>query len=247
MILKLPLIVLLASLVNLRAEDAAWKSKPVPEWTAADAEQVLTDSPWTRTVTPTVERQSQDRQPGSGGGRRGGIGIGGVGFPGGMGRRGGYPGGGYPGGGRSGRTDEGGDRRDAGSPPALKVRWESALPVREAELKARDTDAPTLAEGQYAIAVYGVPGRMVNSDTKSFADQLKKAATLKRDGKKDLKPSRVEVLQREDGPVILYQFPRTKEITQPDRRVEFAAHIGRLQFAQSFYLEDMVYLGQLEL
>jgi hypothetical protein len=171
MILKLPLIVLLASLVNLRAEDAAWKSKPVPEWTAADAEQVLTDSPWTRTVTPTVERQSQDRQPGSGGGRRGGIGIGGVGFP----------------------------------------------------------------------------SRMVNSDTKSFAEQLKKAATLKRDGKKDLKPSRVEVLQREDGPVILYQFPRTKEITQPDRRVEFAAHIGRLQFAQSFYLEDMVYLGQLEL
>jgi hypothetical protein len=244
MFLKLPLIVLLASLVSLRAEDPAWKNKPVPEWTGDDAQQVLTDSPWTKTVTPTVDRQSPDRQPGSGGGRRGGFGFpgGGIGLPGGMGRRGGYPGSGG-----SGRTDGGSNRRDAGSPPSLKVRWESALPVREAELKAHDTNAPTLDEGRYAIAVYGVPGRMLNSDSKSLVDQLKKAATLKRDGKKDLKPSSVEVLQREDGPVVLYQFPRTKEITRPDRRVEFDAHIGRLQFAQSFYLEDMVYQGKLEL
>ena len=120
-------------------------------------------------------------------------------------------------------------------------------PAVEAELKARDTGAPTLAEGQYAIAVHGVPSRMVNSDSKSLADQLKKATAVKRDGKKDLKPSSVEVLQREDGPVILYQFPRSKEITAQDRRVEFDAHIGRLQVAQSFYLEDMTYQGKLEL
>lgn len=246
MFLKFPLVVLLATIAAVGAEDPAWKNKPVPEWTADDAQQVLADSPWAKAVTPSVDRQSQDRQPGYG--RRGGgigIGGGGIGFPGGMGRRGGY-GGGYPGGGGSGRTDDGGNRR-GDTPPSLKVRWESALPVREAELKARDTNAPTLAEGQYAIAVYGVPARMVNSDSKSLADQLKKAATIKRDGKKDLKPSSVEVLQREDGPVILYQFPKTKEITAQDRRVEFDAHIGRLQLAQSFYLEDMTYQGKLEL
>lgn len=251
MLLKLSLLVLLAGLGQLRAEDPAWKNKPVPEWTSDDAQQVLSDSPWVKAVTPTMDRQSQDRQPGYG--RRGGIGIGGggIGFPGGMGRRGGYgggyPGGGYPGGGGSGRSDDGGNPRDANTPPSLKLRWESALPVREAELKARDTSAPTLSEGQYAIAVYGVPSRMLNSDSKSLADQLKKAATLKRDGKKDLKPSTVEVLQREDGPVILFLFPRSKEIVAQDRRVEFDAHIGRLQLAQSFYLEDMVYQGKLEL
>jgi hypothetical protein len=92
-----------------------------------------------------------------------------------------------------------------------------------------------------------MPSRMANADSKSLADKLKGEAALKRDGKKDLKPSKVEVLQREEGPVIVYLFPRSKEITQPDRRVEFEAKIGRLEFSQSFFLDDMVYQGKLEL
>ncbi len=75
----------------------------------------------------------------------------------------------------------------------------------------------------------------------------KKEAALKRDGKKDLKPSSVEVLQREDGPVIVYLFPRAKEITRKDKVVHFDARIGRFQFTQSFYVDDMTYQGKLEL
>ena len=219
------------------ADEPAWKSKAIPEWSPDDAQQVLSDSPWTKTVTPTLNRA----QSGSGGGRRGGIGLGGIGIGlpgGGMGRRSG--GGGYP-----GRTGDGGS--ETIQPPTLKLRWESALPVREAELKARDTAAPTLDEDHYAIAVYGVPSRMASADSKNLSDQLKREASLKRDGKKDLKPSSVDVLQREDGPVIVYQFPRTKEITRQDRRIEFDARIGRLQFTQSFYTEDMVYQDKLQL
>jgi len=55
------------------------------------------------------------------------------------------------------------------------------------------------------------------------------------------------VLQRDDGPVIVYLFPRSKEITRQDKRVEFDAKIGRLQLAQSFYVDDMNYQGKLEL
>jgi len=99
----------------------------------------------------------------------------------------------------------------------------------------------------YAIAVYGVPSRMASGDSKSLANQLKKQAAIKRDGKKDLKPSSVDVLQRDDGHVIVYLFPRSKEITRQDKRVEFDAKIGRLQFAQSFYVDDMNYQGRLEL
>ena len=62
-----------------------------------------------------------------------------------------------------------------------------------------------------------------------------------------MKPSRVEVLQKDDGPVIVYLFPRTKEITKDDRKTLFDAEIGRLQLGQSFYLEDMVYQGKREL
>ena len=57
----------------------------------------------------------------------------------------------------------------------------------------------------------------------------------------------VEVLQRDDGPVVLYLFPRSKEITRQDKRIQFDARIGRLQLTQSFYPEDMTYQGKLEL
>lgn len=232
------------------AEDQPWKGKQIAEWSADDARQVLTDSPWAKTTRPTIERSMQNSQRRSGGGmgRGGGISMGGVGIglPG-MGRRGGMggPGGGYPGGGRRGGTDDPGT--DYNEPPTLKIRWESAFPVREAELKARDTNAPTLDPDHYAIAVYGVPSRMAGGDSQSLAKQFKKKATIKRDGKKDLKPSSVQVLQREDGPVIVYLFPRSKEITRQDKRIEFGAQIGRLQFTQSFYVDDMNYQGKLEL
>jgi hypothetical protein len=88
---------------------------------------------------------------------------------------------------------------------------------------------------------------MINGDPKKLADQLKKEAALKRDGKKDLKPSSVEVLEREDGPVIVYLFPRSTEMTAQDRRIEFDAKLGRLQFSETFFTEDMTYQGKLEL
>jgi hypothetical protein len=261
MFIKGQLLVLPVSLALLAAGDQPWKDKQINEWTEDDAKLVLTDSPWAKSVTPTVGRSQQQsgRRGGGGMGRGGGIGIGGIGLGipglGGMGRRGGmggpgtgggYPGGGYPSGGQTGGTGNGG----AGSntePPLLKLRWESALPVRSAELKVRETAAPTVDDSHYAIAVYGVPRRAASGDSKTLQGDLKKEAALKRDGKKDLKPSSVEVLQREDGPVIVYLFPRTKEITRQDKVLHFDARIGRFQFTQSFYVDDMTYGGKLEL
>ena len=227
-----------------------WKNKPVPEWTADDAHLVMTDSPWAKTLTPTMELSGNDgqRRSGGGGGRGGGINVGGVGIGlpgvGGMGRRGGggYPGsqgGNYPNG-----TGSGGGRTESTTPPTLTLRWESALPIREAELKARDVDAPTVDENHYAIAVRGVPRNMLKADTRAMEGELKKQAALKRDGKKDFKPSSVEIHQRDDGPIVLYLFSKSTEITKSDRRVEFEAQIGRLKFANTFFIEDMVYDGK---
>jgi hypothetical protein len=249
--------VLPVSLALLAAGDQLpWKDKQIAEWTEDDAKQVLTDSPWAKSVTPTVGRSQQEggRQGGGGMGRGGGVGIGGIGLGipglGGMGRRGGMggprTGGGYPGGGQPGGTGNGGDGRSV-EPPVLTLRWESAMPVRTAELKVRETAAPTVDDSHYAIAVYGVPRRGASGDSKTLEGEFKKEAALKRDGKKDLKPSSVEVLQREDGPVIVYLFPRAKEITRKDKVIHFDAHIGRFQFTQSFYVDDMTYGGKLEL
>jgi hypothetical protein len=230
----------------LLAAEQPWQSKQPADWTEEDARQVLTDSPWVKTVRPEIERPANtgQRRAGGGMGRGGGIGIG---FPGGdLSRRGGGmgdPGARNPGGQGPART-RGDAPRQA---PELKLRWESALPVREAELKGRDTNAPTVDEEHYAIAVYGVPARMTQGDTKRLAGHLKKQVSIKRYGKKDLKPSSVEVLQREDGPVFVYLFPRSKEITRQDKRIEFNAQIVRLKFAQTFFVDDMVYRDHLEL
>ena len=259
---RLVLGILTAGAVSLLAEDNtpqvdAWK-KPVPEWTVDDAHQIMTDSPWVKTTTPAMEGRANDGQRrddgGSRGGRGGSIGIGGVGIglPGGIGRpTRGYPGGGgYPGGDPrnpgAGYPDDGG-RTEPITPPKLTLRWESALPVRAAELRGRDVDAPTVDENHYAIAVIGVPRGMLKSDTSSMENELKKQAVLKRDGKKDFKPSSVEILQRDDGPVIVYFFSKSNEISTSDRRVEFEAQIGRLKFGEAFFTEDMNYDGKLAL
>jgi hypothetical protein len=243
----------------LAAGDQPWIDKQASEWTEGDAKQVLTDSPWVKTVKPEIARPADNGQRRSGGGmgRGGGIGIGGIGIglPGGIGRRGGmgypgggYPGGGYPGGDPRGRGPGGNTGGDSSaSAPELKLRWESALPVREAELKARETNAPTIDESHYAIAVYGVPARMAEGGARSLADRLKKEAFIKREGKKDLKPSSVEILQREDGPVFVYLFPRSKEISRNDKGLEFNAQIARLKFAQTFLVDEMIYHDKLEL
>lgn len=242
------LLSLLPVSILLAAGGQSWKDKPITEWSDDDTKQILADSPWAKTTQPTMDSSANNGERQSRGmGRGGGIGIGGIGIGlpgmGGRGRRGGMgnPGGGHPGG------TSGGNGTDYGQRPVLKLRWESALPIREAELKSRDITAPTVDESHYAIAVYGVPNRMVNGDSKNLAGQLKKQAAIKRQGKKDLKPSSVEVLQREDGPVIVYLFPRSNEITRQDKRIEFGAKILRLQLSESFFVEDMTYQGKLEL
>jgi len=49
------------------AADQPWKDKQVAEWNADDAKQVLTDSPWAKTVKPTIGKSAQNSQRRSGG------------------------------------------------------------------------------------------------------------------------------------------------------------------------------------
>jgi hypothetical protein len=76
---------------------------------------------------------------------------------------------------------------------------------------------------------------------------LKKQAALRREGKKDVRPTSVEVFEREDGLVIVYLFPLSAEISKNDQRVEFDAHIGRIGIVQSFDVEEMRFQGKLEM
>jgi hypothetical protein len=202
----------------------AWKTKRVADWTDQETKEVLANSPWAMMTTPAVKKEEK-RSHGSGG-----LGISGIG------RR------------RSEPAQQPVDNPPAipDSAASLNVRWESALPVREAELKARETNAPVVDEDHYAIAVYGLPNRLAK-DAKGEADRLKGQASLKREGQKDLKPSHVEVIQRDDGVIVVFLFPRNKEISAKDGRVEFDALIGQYQISQPFQIDQMIYQGKLEL
>jgi hypothetical protein len=224
------------SAVLLIAAEPIWKDKPIADWTDEDTKQILTHSAWAKTVVAGItRRQTEDeRREGGNMGQPAGVGYDGV------------------------------DQRRAqpaapGSlfaAPAvvlksqgirLLVRWESALPIRAAELKAHVPDPPTLSDDGYSIAVYGVPSSFAKGDPASLGKPLKELAYLKREGKKDVKPSSVEVFELEDSVAVVYLFPLSAEIGKKDSIVEFSAMIGRIRVSQDFNIEEMQFQGKLEL
>jgi len=225
------------SAVLLIAGDSGWKDKPIASWSEEDARQVLANSPWAKTVKAIVSRKENESQRREGGMMGQGHGVG---FDGIDGKRNGPD--------SPAMSSRGAVPLDRPVYQALQLRWESALPIRAAELKAHVIEPPTLAGDGYSIAVYGVPGSYLEKgDPKTLGDPLKKQAVLKRAGKKDAKPSSVEVFQREDGLVVVYLFPYSAEISDKDGRIAFEAQIGRLILSQAFDAAEMRFLGKLEL
>lgn len=233
--------VLLMAAAPLTAGDPVWQTKPAAAWTEADARLVLTVSPWVKQVKATITRRLTEDELRTGGemGQPQGVGYDNV-----------DPKGSGPKVSPNVFTGAGGDDRSARSfarPIALTLRWESALPVRLAELKSHELDPPTLEGDGYRVAVYGIPNANIKGEPSQLGGPLKKTAVLKRDGKKDVKPVSVEVFPSADGLVVVYLFPASAEITKKDVRVEFDAQIGRIVLTQAFDLTAMEFMGRLEL
>jgi hypothetical protein len=227
--------------VCLAAVDPVWKSKPANQWTEDDARVILASSPWAREIRATVTRRLTEDQL-----REGGQ----MGQPSGVGNEGVDPKGSGPKVSPNIFTGPGGDDRSARSLPRpimLKLRWESALPVRLAEFKSREVEPPTLDGDGYRIAVYGIPGGDFKGDPKELGKPLKNLAALKRASQKDVRPISAEVFQRESDVVVVYLFPLSAEITKKDGQIRFEAQIGRIAIAHTFDLSEMEFMGKLEL
>jgi hypothetical protein len=232
---------LVVAAAHLIAVDPVWKSKPADQWTEEDAKQVLANSPWARQVSAVITRrltEDQLREAGQMGQPRtvGNVGV--------------DPKGSGPKVTPNVFSGPGGDDRGSRSlaqPITLKLRWESALPIRLAELKSHEVEPPTLQDDGYSIAVYGIPGGDFKGDPTKLGEPLKSLATLKREGKKDVRPITVEVFLRENGVVVVYVFPLSAEIARKDGRIRFEAQIGRIVVAQDFELSEMEFVGKLEL
>jgi len=228
----------------LTAGDPAWIGKQPSQWTEQDAQQILTSSPWAHETGAVITRRLTEEQL-----REAGQ----MGQPQTVGNAGVDPkGSGYKispemlnvftGGGGDDRSP-----RSYARPLTLRLCWESALPVRLAELKVHVVEPPTLEGDGYQIAVYGIPGPFFKGDPKKLGDPLKNTAALKREGKKDVKPTRVEVFQRQDGLAVVYLFPLSAEISKRDGHVQFEALIGRISVEHTYNLKEMEFFGKLEL
>ena len=224
---------LLAAAAVAFAEDPSWRNKPAAQWDQEDAKQVLTDSPWVkstqlqrvRDLSPDERRNGGNMEAGIGKG----VGLAGIGLLG------------------PTRQREAIARAHAHPDPGkVMVRWESAHPVRTAEQKLGDTEAPEVPSGYYAIVVYEVltPRRW------NITNELKGIAALKRIKQKDLKPSRVVILRKDkqsEMATVVYLFRSSVEISRKDAYVQFVAQIGRLVVGQVFYPEQMMFRGELEI
>jgi hypothetical protein len=197
-----------------------WEKKKFAEWTTKDADKMLKDSPWAQRVeVPIGGGGGPAMGGGGGGGRRGGGG----GMPGGGG--GGMPGGGggdiEGGGGGGGRGGGGfGGGGDGPRPTmSLMVRWQTALPVRQAVAKIRFGDEAATApqarqmlerqENAYIIGLIGLPPMMLRGGRTEgkggeakqggregggagIGERMKQAVQLKRKDREPLRPVNVQ-------------------------------------------------------
>jgi hypothetical protein len=228
---KFALVPLFAA-VLMAADEPSWKTEPVTQWNVEDAKQLLADSPWVRQVRLDKVRDLSKFERRDGGNWEAGVGPT-VGLAGLLGFFGGTS--------EALALERARIRAELGN---VMVRWESAFPVRAAESKAGETAVPAWQGDYYAIAVYNLPRPF----RWNLANELRGVAFLKRDKKKDLKPSRVVVLPKEDGlATYVYLFPRSIEISKQDRSLGFVAQIGRLFVYLNFFPADMQLQGELQL
>ena len=235
----MPSFCLIVSAASLLAADAVWKSKPANRWTDEDVKQVLSTSPWVKEVRAVVTRRLTEDELRA---------AGQMGQPVGVGNEGVDPKGSGPKVSANVFTGAGGDDRSQRSLPqpiTLRLRWESALPIRLAEFKLQAAEAPAWEGDGYRIAVYGIPGSGFKGDPKELGKPLKNLAALKRAGRNDVRPVSVEVLQLETGVVVVYLFPLSAEISKKDGQVRFEAQIGRVVVGETFDLSQMEFMGKL--
>jgi len=229
-----------------------WEKKKFSEWTEKEVRKMLNDSPWARPVEMRLDAMGGARAGGGGGGRR--RGGGGGGFDASAGSMGGADEGM---GGAMGRGGGGMSMPEAVPTITVYVRWRTALPVKQALVRARFGDeaatSPDAAkflsaqETHHIIEIAGVPAPMLRIKP----DQLKAGAQLRI---KDKPPIQAVDLKagRDENRINLYLiFPRQQDgapvIVLEDKEVEVLLKAGPLDIRRKFRLKDMIFEGKLEL
>ena len=232
-------------------------SKDYRKWSADDVQRVLTDSPWAqqgraamrapadndeRTVTPPPGASPPGTSPTITSSSRGVS---------------------------DGKWDGGVSRNIDDTTPTLPVsiRWESALPVREALSRmpgAHSQEALEESQQDYVISVKGLltneqskrqaqtgDAQAVNAERSSSSapEQMNKelvgVAKLVPRSRPAIRAERVKI--DPSSSTIEVFFPRTMRIAEKDKEVTFELQFGSMTVVKKFRLKDMMYQGRLEL
>ncbi len=230
-----------------------WEKKKYPEWTEKEVRKMLSDSPWARPVEIRLDAMGAGRGGGGARGRRGG---GGGGFPDasvGTGMGGGVDEGGGGGMGRGGGIPT----PDVIPTVTVHVRWRTALPIKQALVRARFGDeassSPEAAkflsaqETHCIVEIAGVPAPMLRAKP----DELKAGAQLRIKDKPPIQAVDIKA-GRDQNRVNLYLvFPRGQDgaplIAVEDKEVEVVLKAGQLDIRRKFRLKEMIFDGKLEI
>ena len=231
----------------------AWESdKNYTEWSGKEIRKVLRKSPWAKTVTltlfsdPGVQNQAPEKKglwdPWESAGvswSKVEIGEGGHLY--------------YCDTGGTGETGHEYGAIGHGGVAALVVRWQTALPIRQAfalqQIQAEEI-TPERAEqliqrtpSEYVVAVTGMP---VGDLAGSSEDKVKASTYLKTGDGQRIKVQDVRMSQ---GRVrsFFFVFPRAIPIELRHESVEFVTRFGQYPIKKKFSLKKMLFEGKLEL
>jgi len=217
-----------------------WRGKDYTQWSAEEVNRLLTDSPWAKQGSASFSIPSREEErpvippPGASTANMGGTrGV------------------------TDGNWDGGVGRNIDDSAPKLPVtvRWDSALPVRQALLRSRfGGQLPEPAdlkqnlnqpEKDYIVTVIGLLASHQSRDRQRVEKELMGAAKLARTGKAPIRPENV-TLDASTSAIQVF-FPKTDPIRVDDKEVTFELQFGSIKVVGKFRLKAMTYKGRLEL
>jgi hypothetical protein len=229
-----------------------WHKKEFADWNDQEVQKILRDSPWARPVlisfeissSPVMQRSRDNREITTSAGSSRDSSCCQDAMPDKSAMRAGV-----------------GDARIPDVSPqsatlTVIVRWQSALPVRQAIVKTRfgsevntSSEAAKLLESEpqfHVVGVIGLPAQAMQQKR----EEIKTDAFLRIKGKPPLGAADV-LASQEAGSVNLYLlFPKTGAagnfITTQDQEVEVGLKLGSRNIRRKFKVKDMVYKGKLE-
>jgi hypothetical protein len=225
-----------------------WQARPFNEWSDKETHRMIENSPWAKEFNIT----SAPAPSGGRGGKRGSpmndtssASLGDSTSPGPS----------DPGARNRNGDDTFGDLRNGPLPPTLIIRWQTALPVKQAFVKLKyGSEAATSAEARkslgaedrvYAIAVSGLQPSMVQGSPERIKKDLIEHSSLSVKGKEDIRPVEIQVARGSRLVDLYFLFPRAADLSVDDKEVEFSTKIESLVIKQRFRLKDMVVKGKL--